>query len=216
MDAPSYVRKIYTTKFFLYLLEIFNAVMSRLNRAGPNFRQVILQEIKKIKPKKVLQLGCVQGSLSLPIVQSLFGYGDLTVVDVSPNALEITKRKVAGWDNVVLKQINAEDTGFPKDSFDIVIFYFLLHEVTKEAKVNIIHEGCRVLKKDGILFLADYHKAEKSVKASVLEKFIKMVEPYSGELLRMDLAKALLKNGVRVKKQLVGNFGLTQLIIAKK
>ncbi|MBI2036012.1 class I SAM-dependent methyltransferase [Candidatus Microgenomates bacterium] len=190
--------------------------MSRLNRTGPNFRQIILQEIKKIKPKKVLQLGCVQGLFSLPIAQALFGYGELTVVDVSPNALEITKNKVAGWDNVISKQINAEDTGFPKESFDTVILYFLLHEVSKEAKTNIIHEACRVLKKDGTLFLADYHKAKKSVITSVLEKFINMIEPYSGELMRMDLVKALFKNGVRVKKQLFGNLGLTQLIIAKK
>lgn len=216
MKTPSYVPKFYTSKFFLYLWEIKLFALVYLLGKQMYLTNLVVQEVETHRAKRVLQMGSVPGPLSKKIAQTILKDGKLCIVDVSKNALDLARKKTDGLANVELIEANASDTKLPSRIFDTVVIYFLLHEVPKEVKFGVLHEADRLLEKGGIMIIVDYHKMNNGWFRSIIEKIVRRVEPFSGELIGLDLPKILTNKGFDVEKTVLANSGLYQFVVAKK
>lgn len=207
---------IYENKIFLNLAEIKPLVWLFTFGNQPRFKRLAIQEIGESKPKHVFQMGCVPGSLSRQVAETILGYGNLYVVDISENVVEFTRKKIKGLSNIQVVKANAASTKFPNSTFDTIIIFFLLHEIPKDTKLDILREASRLLAHDGFLLIADYHRADKGKFNSCIEKIVRTIEPLSGELMDLDLPEILRINSFQVQKIILGTFALYQFIIAKK
>lgn len=216
MNIPSYVPKFYTSKFFLYLWEIKILAWVYLLGKPNRYKDLTVRAVKNFGSKRVLQMGCVPGSLSREIAEVVLGNGKLWIVDVSQNALELTKKKVKDLKNVEFTEISADNTAFLSRTFDTVIMYFLLHEVPKEVKIKLLEEAGRLLKTNSHLIIVDYHKIKDGWLKSIIEKVIRRIEPFSGELMDIDLPGLLKDKGFKIEKTILENSGLQQFVIAAK
>ncbi len=95
---------------------------------------------------KVLEFGC--GDSSYAVKLSQWG-GQVTAIDISDEAVEETRRRVAeaGYLNqTTLLRMNAEELDFPDGSFDLVVGRAILHHLDLEKSYAAI---ARVLRPGG-------------------------------------------------------------------
>lgn len=122
--------------------------------AEPIVRQGLIERIR-VKPRKILDLGCGTGSTTLLLKQA-FPSAEVIGVDLSPYLLVVAevKAKKAELD-IKFKQANAETTGFDEASFDLVSASFLFHETPPEIAQTIVKESFRLLRVGGEMIVLD-------------------------------------------------------------
>lgn len=100
--------------------------------------------------ERCLDLGCGTGAFTRrlrPFDLALQG------MDISPKSVELAN-KTATSERYICGDITA--TNLPEASFDIVIYSGVLHHfATKEARAQVLAEGCRLLGPGGRLFAYD-------------------------------------------------------------
>jgi demethylmenaquinone methyltransferase/2-methoxy-6-polyprenyl-1,4-benzoquinol methylase len=106
-----------------------------------------------IKPGEcVLEIGCGSGFFTPTIADMVGDNGQVRAIDLHPVAVAETEAKVneLGLTNVSVTQADAEDTGFPAESFDRVLLYGVVPSpvISVERLTGEIH---RLLKPAGIL-----------------------------------------------------------------
>nr|WP_321497344.1 methyltransferase domain-containing protein [uncultured Methanolobus sp.] len=105
----------------------------------------------------VLDVGCATGKVSIELASHEFS---VTSIDINHDALEMTA-KAATESDIPITPAFARATAvalpFTDGSFDVVIMQaFLTVVVTKDDRLTIVREACRVLKPDGYLYIADF------------------------------------------------------------
>ena len=117
-------------------------------------RQGLIERIRA-KPRRILDLGCGTGSTTLLLKQA-FPEAETIGVDLSPYMLVAAeaKAKKAG-SNIQFRHANAENTGFPDSSFDLVSASLLFHETPPEVARRVIRESFRLLRAGGELIVLD-------------------------------------------------------------
>ncbi|MEB3342574.1 class I SAM-dependent methyltransferase [Okeania sp.] len=117
-------------------------------------REALVDTIQ-VKPRRILDLGCGTGSTTLMLKQK-FPQAEVTGVDLSPYMLICaeTKAKKAGL-NIQWRHDNAEKTGFPDASFDLVTIALLFHETPPKVSKNILKEVFRLLTVGGQVIILD-------------------------------------------------------------
>lgn len=180
----------------------------------------ILKELGNIKGKKVIDIGCEAGYISLKILEKQ--PSDLYAIDIIEDALKEFKKKLINKEyetNLVIKKAPLQKIPFQENFFDIAV----CTEVIEHAP-NIIKgfdEMARVLKKGGLLFLTfPNEKLRKKVYPIVkllgvntdIEKEVTLFE-YNPK----DIIKILKKNFI-IKKfdRLPWFFPITNFIVCEK
>ena len=117
-------------------------------------RQGLIDRIKGT-PRRILDLGCGTGSTTLMLKQA-FPQAQVIGLDLSPYMLVMAehKAKTAGL-TIQWRHGNAEETGFPDASFDLVTASLLFHETPPAAAKSILREGFRLLMPGGELLILD-------------------------------------------------------------
>ena len=117
-------------------------------------RQGLIDSIKGT-PRRILDLGCGTGSTTLMLKQA-FPQAQVTGLDLSPYMLVMAdhKAKTAGL-NIQWRHGNAEETGFPDASFDVVTASLLFHETPPTATKSILRECFRLLMPGGEVLILD-------------------------------------------------------------
>ncbi len=118
-----------------------------------------LIERVRCQPRRVLDLGCGTGSTTL-LLKKAFPEAEVIGLDLSPYMLLVAADKAerAGL-KLELKQGNAEQTGFPEVSFDLVTASLLFHETPPLVSCNILQEAFRLLKPGGEVVILDGNQA---------------------------------------------------------
>ncbi|MBW4467365.1 MAG: class I SAM-dependent methyltransferase [Pegethrix bostrychoides GSE-TBD4-15B] len=118
-----------------------------------------LIERVRCQPRRVLDLGCGTGSTTLLLKKS-FPQAEVIGLDLSPYMLLVAADKAAeaGLD-IQVKHGNAEQTGFPDASFDLVTASLLFHETPPLVACNILQEAFRLLKPGGEVLILDGNQA---------------------------------------------------------
>lgn len=117
-------------------------------------RKGLIERIR-CQPRRILDLGCGTGSTTL-LLKKAFPQAEVIGIDLSPYMLVVAADK-AHEANVAIdfKQANAEQTGFPDASFDLVTASLLFHETPPLVACNILQEAFRLLKSGGEVLILD-------------------------------------------------------------
>jgi len=117
-------------------------------------RQGLIDAIKG-QPRRILDLGCGTGSTTLMLKQA-FPQAQVVGLDLSPYMLVMAdyKAQKAGLDIQWLHG-NAEKTGFPEASFDVVSASLLFHETPPTVAKSILRECFGLLKPGGQVLILD-------------------------------------------------------------
>ncbi|MEM6400264.1 MAG: methyltransferase domain-containing protein [Cyanobacteria bacterium P01_D01_bin.116] len=117
-------------------------------------RQALIDGVK-VKPRRILDLGCGTGSTTIMLKQA-FRDAEVIGLDLSPYMLlrSFHKSQSAGL-NIEWRQGNAENTYFADASFDLVTASLLLHETPSTVVQNILHECFRLLVPGGQVLILD-------------------------------------------------------------
>lgn len=117
-------------------------------------RQSLIDSIKGT-PRRILDLGCGTGSTTLMLKQA-FSQAQVTGLDLSPYMLVMADQKAKTADlNIQWRHGNAEETGFPTASFDLVTASLLFHETPPTAAKSILRECFRLLMPGGEVLILD-------------------------------------------------------------
>lgn len=117
-------------------------------------RQGLLDAIQS-KPRRILDLGCGTGSTTL-LLKRAFPHADVIGLDLSPYMLVVAEHKAqqAGLD-IQWRHGNAEQTGLPEASFDLVTASLLFHETPPTVSQAILQESYRLLTVGGEVAILD-------------------------------------------------------------
>lgn len=107
------------------------------------------------KPRRILDLGCGTGSTTVLLKQA-FPEAEIIGLDLSPYMLFMADRKAkqAGL-RIQWRHGNAEHTGFPNASFDVVTASLLFHETPPTVSQGILREAFRLLVPGGQVLILD-------------------------------------------------------------
>lgn len=117
-------------------------------------RQGLIDAIR-CQPRRILDLGCGTGSMTLMLKQA-FPQAEVIGLDLSPYMLVMSeyKAKNAGF-AIAWRHGNAETTGFPDASFDLVTASLLFHETPPAVSQAILRESFRLLTRGGEVVVLD-------------------------------------------------------------
>ncbi|MEC4885804.1 MAG: methyltransferase domain-containing protein [Scytonema sp. PMC 1070.18] len=117
-------------------------------------RQTVIDAVK-VQPRRILDLGCGTGSTTLMLKQA-FPQTEVIGLDLSPYMLVRASHKSqsAGLD-IHWRHGNAEKTGFPDASFDLVTASLLFHETPTAVSEAIVRECFRLLVVGGQVLILD-------------------------------------------------------------
>jgi ubiquinone/menaquinone biosynthesis C-methylase UbiE len=121
-------------------------------------RKGLIERIR-CQPRRILDLGCGTGSTTL-LLKKAFPQAEVIGIDLSPYMLVVAADKAIQANLAInFKQANAEQTGFPDASFDLVTASLLFHETPPLIACNILQEAFRLLKPGGEVLILDGNQA---------------------------------------------------------
>lgn len=129
-------------------------------------RKNVLKEAGIQAGFNVLDFGCGPGGYIRPLSQLIGASGKIYALDVNPIALEsvkaIVKKNALGNVTTILSD---GSTGLPDDSFDMVLFYDVLHHISRPE--DNLAEFHRILKAGGILSVSDHHMEKPDIEKKI-------------------------------------------------
>ena len=122
---------------------------------GRSVCNYIRRNLDGFAPKRILDMGCTVGHSTLPF-KEIFPDAEVWGIDVTQPLVRYAHARsaVLGHD-VNFAQMNAEETGFEDESFDLIVSHILLHETSGKAMPKIFKECHRLLKPGGYMIHAD-------------------------------------------------------------
>ncbi|MEH2279154.1 MAG: class I SAM-dependent methyltransferase [Nostoc sp.] len=149
------------------------------------------------QPQDILDLACAVG-LSTFAMQEIYPHAKITGLDLSPYFLAVANYR-AGQRQAKINWLHAqaESTGLPDASFDLVSIFLMCHELPQSATRQIFAEMRRVLRPGGYLAIMDMNpKSEvyKKMPAYILT-LLKSTEPYLDEYFALDIEQTIVEAG---------------------
>ena len=141
------------------------------------------------KAKRVLDIGCGEGSRLKRVLGKKIGYG----VDVSERAIKMAKKKYPG--NIFYK-ISPNIIPFSDNYFDLVYSAYVLEHI--QSPEIFITEAERVLKKQGILILIspNYGSPNRASPVYRGSRLVKLVKGITNDLFKGDFKAGVNWNKV--------------------
>ncbi len=147
---------------------------------------------------KVLDIATGTGR-TLQQIKSALPEVELYGLDLSGSYLKQASKYLSSrrGDVVQLVKANAENVPFSSNSFQAITCVFLLHELPRNARQNVINECFRLLEPGGIFVLADSIQiADSSKFISIMDNFHKIFhEPFYSDYIKDDIDSRLKKTG---------------------
>ena len=141
------------------------------------------QFVEIINPRKnemIIDIGSGTGDIAKKILKTKFN-GELHLLDLNPQMLNIGKSTFGKNKNVYFHQGNAENLKFKKNTFDKYTIAFCLRNITNIEKS--IEEALRVLKPGGIYFCLEFSSPNSILTSQLYKKYRTRTLPWIGKLI---------------------------------
>lgn len=139
-------------KFYDRTLSIYNLVLEIFFKKG---RVIAAKALKQQRKARVIDLGCNQGQLASLMNENI----DYIGVDASQKCIKKGNKTFQKKTNIVFIKGNAENTPYPKETFDFVFVLYAL-SVTPEPEA-LLCECKRLLKEDGKLIIVNHFSSAR-------------------------------------------------------
>lgn len=218
----SHVYLLYTNMSLIKLFDWQPFISSVLLFQYGKLVDIIVNEINQtvLKHKKVLFTSCAFGNVIPRVATAVLERGakQITVTDIIENELVNAKSKVANaGDRVRFVENDATCLNQSDESVDLNVIFFLLHELTHDAKLKVLCEVNRVLKPGGKFILVEFHYPNRWVMRALSFLYFTVFEPYGLALWHThDPAKILGEIGEYTIEKHTRFFGNYQVIVATK
>lgn len=220
MDFPLYLQKIYGRT---YLKNKDRGLsdgewLSRLQTFF--FIKTLTKCVCEKIPEKadVLQLGVASGSFERDIAAKMHNEGTYLIEDLSPARLRACHRKLSPWLNITVEQKNICDDSASQDKkYDLVICFFIMHELPDGRKKQLIRRAYNSIKTDGQIVFVDYHKPSSfNPLGYFVKRYNRIFEPFAESLFYHDIQDFSPSSTPMIwdKKTFCG--GLYQCVTARK
>ncbi|MEM9005938.1 MAG: class I SAM-dependent methyltransferase [Cyanobacteria bacterium P01_F01_bin.86] len=149
----------------------------------------------------ILDLGCSVGVSTLRLhrhYQQTQESPSRTVgLDLSPYMLTVAQTRDIHHEIDQWIHGQAEQTGLPSESFDLVTLQFVTHELPRTAARAIFQEALRLLRPGGTFAIADNNPQSPTIQnlPPVLFTLMKSTEPWSDDYYTFDIEAALADIG---------------------
>jgi ubiquinone/menaquinone biosynthesis C-methylase UbiE len=129
----------------------FGMMGANLDDIGESMANYIRVKYPDIQPKAILDMGCTIGHNTLAW-KSTFPDAEVTGIDVAAPCLRYAHARAGAQDKAVhFKQMNATQTPFEDNSFDIVFSSMFLHELPIKDINAALKEAYRILRPGGLM-----------------------------------------------------------------
>ena len=143
---------LYDRGVYLYSMGYMGPTNDDMGRSVANY---IRRRMPEFQPTRILDMGCTVGHSTLPYKEA-FPDAEVIGIDGAGPQIRYAHARAAGLGaDVGFLQRNAEATGFPDASFDLIVSHILLHETSGKAMPAIMRECHRLLKPGGVMIHAD-------------------------------------------------------------
>lgn len=172
--------------------------------AQQRVRNSFHQAVANYSPEQVtdiLDIGCSVGVSTIALHRYYQSRQDSPVrtvgLDLSPHMLAVAQVRDKEGEIVDWVHANAEATGFPSNSFDVVTMQFVIHELPRQATRQILQEALRILRPGGCLGMVDNDPKSPVIQnlPPVLFTLMKSTEPWSDDYYTFDVESALREVG---------------------
>jgi ubiquinone/menaquinone biosynthesis C-methylase UbiE len=119
-------------------------------------QKALVSHIPKGDYQTIVDIGCTTGKTSMALAAA-FPNAQINGIDLAGHMLKLAHKMSVerGYQNIFYSQQNAEHTRFADNSVDLVTAFILFHEVSPEARLNILREVYRILKPGGYFVNGD-------------------------------------------------------------
>ncbi len=141
-----------------------------------NPRKALSSLINK-QDAKILDI-CTGTATNAIAIAKRFTNSKIVAIDISKEMLHIANKKINmnGLDNIKLYKMDATNTTFKNNTFDVIVISLVLHEIPKDLARKILLEAKRVLKPEGKILVMEWEEPQKLFK-KVLFYPIRKLEP---------------------------------------
>ncbi|MBW4617607.1 MAG: class I SAM-dependent methyltransferase [Desmonostoc vinosum HA7617-LM4] len=149
------------------------------------------------QPQDVLDLACGVG-LSTFALQEIYPQAKITGLDLSPYFLAVAHyRAQQRQAKINWLHADAESTGLPDASFDLVSIFLMCHELPQSSTQKIFAEMRRVLRPGGYLAIMDMNPQSEVYQKMppYILTLLKSTEPYLDEYFSLDIEQAIVQAG---------------------
>lgn len=204
-NNPSYILPWNRSRLFLALVDnqqILNSIT-----CGQHYRlgEKVLEEMNLLKAQRtktrVLQIGAIPGSLTKRISKALGENGELVIVDPISFQLERLKKKLGPLQNIQFIQAIGENLPYPDKSFDLVVIFFLFHELPVEIQKRVVGESLRLLSRNGEIIIADFSKPNCMAGKLLISIFSVFGEKYLQSFIKTPIRSFLSLPASNIIKQ---------------
>lgn len=123
--------------------------------------------------ENVLDFGCGPGAASKFIAQILEkGGGELTCLDLSKTWIERAKKHLGRFSNVEYYAEDIRKWDEKNDYFDAVIIHFMLHDIDKSDRQEVVRALAKKMKTDAKLFIREPTKGSHSLRSEEIQELM--------------------------------------------
>ena len=185
---PGYVTSLYKKaymdrRYFNHFDSDFFAYLSTFGNYG-RLSRALLEEIDT--GDSVLKVGNSYGSLIKQIAEKVGEDGFVEIIDILPVQANNARLKLTPWP--FFKATNADAEYFKGNKYDVIICYFLLHELPDEKKSRVISNLLTLLTPHGKIVFIDYYRPHRF---NYLRYFLiwlnRLIEPFAESLMNKEI-----------------------------
>lgn len=186
---PAYLREVYSWAYLnprnARLLDREAVVNTILWGNSGRLRRALLAEISA--GQKVLQAAHVYGRLIPELAKTIGPAGCLDVIDVAPLQVASCRRKLRGFSHA---RVRVADAAYPGDeAYDVVVCYFLLHELPDAYKCAVVDALLARVSPGGKAVFIDYHApAPWHPLRGLMRRIFARLEPFAEAMWHHEIA----------------------------
>lgn len=128
-----------------------------------NFYKDYVEKMNLNGNENIFEFGCGIGTMSIHFARAISG-GKLYCLDTSTAMINETKKNLKKYTNVTYINSDIKDAELQNNYFDVIVVHFVLHDIKKEERKDVVKIFFNILKNGGRLFIREPIKENHGIK----------------------------------------------------